>query len=92
MNDYGYGQGQITDQMMCANVEGGGKDSCQGDSGKKMIFVWAMVNLYPKVDLLSAPTLTCTSSLVLSHSVLVVLRLISLESTPGCPNSLNGLD
>ena len=46
MNEYGYGQGQITDQMMCANVEGGGKDSCQGDSGKKMIFVGAMVNLY----------------------------------------------
>ena len=30
---YGYGSDQITDQMLCANVEGGGKDSCQGDSG-----------------------------------------------------------
>ena len=26
MNTYGYGEGSITDQMVCANVEGGGKD------------------------------------------------------------------
>ena len=32
-NDYGYSPDQITDHMLCANVEGGGKDSCQGDSG-----------------------------------------------------------
>ena len=35
MDEYGYGQGQITDQMLCANIQGGGKDSCQGDSGDK---------------------------------------------------------
>jgi len=34
---YGYGSDQITDQMLCANVEGGGKDSCQGDSGGPLV-------------------------------------------------------
>merc|ERR1712115_479060 len=28
-NDYGYSSSQITSNMLCANVEGGGKDSCQ---------------------------------------------------------------
>ena len=38
MNTYGYGEGSITDQMVCANVEGGGKDSCQGDSGNICVY------------------------------------------------------
>jgi len=36
-NDYGYPSNYITDQMLCANVEGGGKDSCQGDSGGPLV-------------------------------------------------------
>ena len=32
-----YGSGQITDNMVCAFVEGGGKDACQGDSGGPLI-------------------------------------------------------
>jgi len=35
-NDYGYGA-SITEQMMCANVQGGGKDACQGDSGGPLV-------------------------------------------------------
>ena len=31
-DEYAYA-GAITDRMLCANVEGGGTDSCQGDSG-----------------------------------------------------------
>ena len=35
-DNFKYESSEITDQMLCAHVEGGGKDSCQGDSGKAL--------------------------------------------------------
>jgi len=35
--NYGYYSNQITDQMLCANVKGGGKDACKMDSGGPLI-------------------------------------------------------
>jgi len=36
-NDYGYYSYEISDSMLCANVAGGGKDSCDGDSGGPLV-------------------------------------------------------
>ena len=36
-NNYGYPPAWITEQMLCANTPGGGKDACQGDSGGPLV-------------------------------------------------------
>ena len=42
-NDFQYSAVEITDQMLCARAEGGGKDSCTGDSGNKMTMSYVAV-------------------------------------------------
>jgi len=37
VDDYGYIKGEISEQMLCANVQGGGKDACNHDSGGPLI-------------------------------------------------------
>ena len=44
-NDYKYRKSAITDQMVCANKEGGGQDSCQNDSG-----ILAFAIIYPLIS------------------------------------------
>jgi len=36
-NKYSYPSSWITSEMLCANVDGGGKDACQGDSGGPLV-------------------------------------------------------
>ena len=38
-DNYNYDSYQITTEMLCANVAGGGKDPCQGDSGLSVVFI-----------------------------------------------------
>ena len=35
--NYGYDSAYITNDMLCANERGGGKDACQGDSGGPLV-------------------------------------------------------
>eukprot|EP00091_Calanus_sinicus_P012600 TRINITY_DN28266_c0_g1_i1.p1 TRINITY_DN28266_c0_g1~~TRINITY_DN28266_c0_g1_i1.p1 ORF type:complete len:184 (-),score=31.66 TRINITY_DN28266_c0_g1_i1:55-606(-) len=46
-NDYSYSPDNITAQMLCANVDGGGKDACQGDSGGPLVTAGSGTGLAP---------------------------------------------
>merc|ERR1712106_643899 len=43
----------ITSQMMCANVDGGGKDACQGDSGGPLVVTGNGSDTYTLVGMVS---------------------------------------
>ena len=40
---HAYGMTEISEQMLCANVDGGGKDACQGDSGNNILFLYGLI-------------------------------------------------
>ena len=52
-NDLGYSKDQISEQMLCANVDGGGKDACKGDSGNN-----TYNQIFDKFEIIGGPLIT----------------------------------